>query len=46
MAFENTPNMLARTYNYDGLKIVPDQAGALYLDGADMDYARNLRIPL
>src|SRR5450756_233352 len=35
MAFENTPNMLDKTYNYDGLKIFVDQASLLYLDGAE-----------
>ena len=29
MAFENTPNMLDKTYNYDGLKIFIDQASLL-----------------
>ena len=31
MAFENTPNMLDKTYNYDGLKVFIDQASMLYL---------------
>ena len=34
MAFENQPNMLDKTYNYDGLKVFVDQASLLYLDGA------------
>src|SRR5215468_8373247 len=32
MAFENQPNMLDKTYNYEGLKIYVDQASMLYLD--------------
>src|SRR4051812_26407282 len=42
MAFENTPNMLDKTYNYDGLKIFVDQASLLYLDGAEVDYVESL----
>jgi len=32
MAFENQPNMLDKTYTYDGLKIFIDQASMLYLE--------------
>lgn len=42
MAFENSPNMLDKTYNYDGLKIFVDQASLLYLDGAEVDYVETL----
>jgi iron-sulfur cluster assembly protein len=42
MAFENTPNMLDKTYNYEGLKIFVDQASMLYLDGAEVDYVETL----
>ena len=42
MAFENTPNMLDKTYNYDGLKVFIDQASLLYLDGAEVDYVETL----
>ncbi len=42
MAFENTPNMLDKTYQYDGLKIFIDQASLLYLDGAKVDYVETL----
>ncbi len=42
MAFENTPNMLDKTYNYDGLKVFVDQASLLYLDGAQVDYVESL----
>jgi iron-sulfur cluster assembly accessory protein len=42
MAFENTPNMLDKTINYDGLKVFVDQASLLYLDGAEVDYVETL----
>jgi iron-sulfur cluster assembly protein len=42
MAFENAPNMLDKTYNYEGLKVFVDQASMLYLDGAEVDYVETL----
>ena len=42
MAFENQPNMLDKTYQYDGLKVYVDQASLLYLDGAEVDYVETL----
>jgi len=42
MAFENQPNMLDKTYDYDGLKVYVDQASLLYLDGAQVDYVETL----
>ncbi len=42
MAFENTPNMLDKTYNFSGLKVYIDQASLLYLDGAEVDYVETL----
>lgn len=42
MAFENTPNMLDKTYNFEGLKVYIDQASMLYLDGAEVDYVETL----
>jgi len=42
IAFENTPNMLDKTYNYEGLKVFVDQASLLYLDGAEVDYVETL----
>jgi iron-sulfur cluster assembly protein len=42
MAFENTPNMLDKTYSFDGLKVFIDQASLLYLDGAEVDYVENM----
>ncbi len=42
MAFENQPNLLDKTYNFDGLKVYIDQASMLYLDGAEVDYVETL----
>jgi iron-sulfur cluster assembly accessory protein len=42
MAFENTPNMLDKTYDFGGLKVFVDQASLLYLDGAQVDYVETL----
>ena len=42
MAFENTPNMLDKTYSFSGLKVFVDQASLLYLDGAEVDYVETL----
>jgi len=42
MAFENTPNMLYKTYNFEGLKVFIDQASLLYLDGAQVDYVESM----
>ena len=42
MAFENTPNMLDKTYKFDDLKVFVDQASMLYLDGAEVDYVETL----
>jgi iron-sulfur cluster assembly protein len=42
MQFENKPNMLDKTYDYEGLKIYVDQASMLYLEGAQVDYVETL----
>lgn len=42
MSFENAPNMLDKTYNYDGLKVFVDQASLLYLEGAEVDYVETM----
>jgi iron-sulfur cluster assembly protein len=42
MAFENAPNLLDKTYQYDGLKVFVDQASLLYLEGAEVDYVETL----
>jgi iron-sulfur cluster assembly protein len=42
MAFENNPQLLDKTYSYDGLKVFIDQASMLYLDGAEVDYVETM----
>lgn len=42
MAFENSPGLLDKTYNYDELKVFVDQASMLYLDGAEVDYVETM----
>ncbi len=42
MAFENTPGMLDKTYDFKGLKVFVDQASMLYLDGVEVDYVESL----
>jgi iron-sulfur cluster assembly accessory protein len=42
MAFENTPGMLDKTYDFNGLKVFVDQASILYLDGVEVDYVESL----
>ena len=42
MAFENTPGLLDKTYDFNGLKLFVDQASMLYLDGASVDYVETL----
>lgn len=42
MAFENSPGMLDKTYNFGDLKVFIDQASLLYLEGAEVDYVETL----
>jgi iron-sulfur cluster assembly protein len=42
MAFENSPGMLDKVYNYEGLKVFVDQASLMYLEGAEVDYVESL----
>lgn len=42
MAFENTPNVLDKTYSFRGLKVFVDQASLLYLEGAEVDYVESV----
>ncbi|MDZ4800240.1 MAG: iron-sulfur cluster assembly accessory protein [Bryobacteraceae bacterium] len=42
MAFENSPGMLDKSYNFEGLKVFIDQASLLYLDGAEVDYVESM----
>ena len=42
MAFENSPGMLDKTYDFNGLKVYIDQASMLYLGGAKVDYVETI----
>jgi iron-sulfur cluster assembly protein len=42
MAFESSPSLLDKTYDFEGLKVFIDQASMLYLDGASVDYVETL----
>jgi iron-sulfur cluster assembly protein len=42
MAFETSPGLLDKTYQFDGLRVFVDQASLLYLDGAEVDYVETL----
>ena len=42
MAFETSPGMLDKTYDFGDLKVFIDQASMLYLDGAEVDYVETL----
>jgi iron-sulfur cluster assembly protein len=42
MAFETSPNILDKTYAFDGLNVFIDQASLLYLEGASVDYVETL----
>ncbi|MSV34855.1 MAG: iron-sulfur cluster assembly accessory protein [Bryobacterales bacterium] len=42
MAFENTPGMLDKTYDFSGLQLFIDQASLLYLDGVKVDYVESM----
>ncbi len=39
---ENSPGLLDKTYQFDGLKVFVDQASLLYLDGAEVDFVESL----
>jgi len=42
MAFEESPGMLDKVYDFSGLQVYIDQASMLYLDGAEVDYVESL----
>ena len=42
MAFENNAGPLDKTYNFNGLKVIVDQASMLYLDGVRVDYVESM----
>jgi iron-sulfur cluster assembly accessory protein len=42
MALEEQTQMLDKTYNFDGIKVLVDQASLLYLNDATVDYVETL----
>lgn len=42
MALEEQAQMLDKTYNFDGIKVLVDQASLVYLDGVTIDYLETL----
>lgn len=42
MAFENSPGMLDKVYDFSGLRVYVDQASLLYLEGAQVDYVETM----
>ena len=42
MALETETNLFDKTYDYNGMKVVVDQASLLYLDGVTVDYLETL----
>lgn len=42
MAFENSPGILDKTYNFGDLRVFIDQASMLYLDETEVDYVETL----
>jgi len=42
MSFENSSNMLDKTYDSDGFKVMVDQASLLYLEGVEVDFVDSL----
>jgi iron-sulfur cluster assembly accessory protein len=42
MAFENTPGMMDKVFEIDGLKVFIDATSSMYLQGATVDYLETL----
>ena len=42
MSFENSPGMMDKTFNFDGLKVYVDATSMMYLDGCIVDYVETL----
>jgi iron-sulfur cluster assembly accessory protein len=42
MAFENTPGMMDKVFEIEGLKVFVDATSAMYLQGATVDYVETL----
>jgi iron-sulfur cluster assembly accessory protein len=42
MSFENTPGMMDKSFNFDGLKVLVDATSLMYLNGCTVDYIETL----
>src|SRR5438874_3079997 len=42
MAFENSPGMMDKVYDFDGLKVYVDATSLMYLNGCSVDYIESL----
>src|SRR5919108_6078381 len=42
MAFENSPGMMDKVYEFDGLKVFVDATSLMYLNGCSIDYIESL----
>jgi iron-sulfur cluster assembly accessory protein len=42
MNFENEANPVDKTFDFDGLKVIVDQASLMYLKGTKVDYVESL----
>jgi iron-sulfur cluster assembly accessory protein len=42
MNFENETNPIDKTFDFDGLKVIVDQASLMYLKGTKVDYIESL----
>jgi iron-sulfur cluster assembly accessory protein len=42
MSFENSPGMMDKTFDFDGLKVYVDATSVMYLNGCTVDYLETL----
>ncbi len=42
MSFENSPGLMDKSYDFDGLKVYVDATSLMYLKGAQIDYVETL----
>jgi iron-sulfur cluster assembly accessory protein len=42
MSFENSPGMMDKTFDFDGLKVYVDATSVMYLNGCIVDYLETL----
>ena len=42
MSFENSPGMMDKSFNFDGLKVFVDATSLMYLNGCSVDYIETL----